>query len=171
MPSVLSPDVINLAPSQTQQFIVLGGDGNIVPSNFSLMPAVGTISSTGLYAAPTAAATAQIVTVIASQSGDLIHAVSSRVTLFPSTPQLKDFHCAPNKNTAQCTLTLSAAAPPAGIDVKLANSPEGAINAPRLWHIDGGALVSIFPVAMLLPGARLTATLGTSIEVTLYPTL
>src|ERR1019366_3640978 len=61
----LSPSTVSLAPSGTQQFTptVLGTSNTGV--TWSINPSVGTISSVGLYTAPSSIPTSQTVTVMA----------------------------------------------------------------------------------------------------------
>src|ERR1035437_1253860 len=75
----------SLTASQTQQFTAtVTGTGN-AGVTWSLSPAVGTISGTGLYIAPAAIASAQNVTVKASSTADPTQSASSTVSLIPVT--------------------------------------------------------------------------------------
>ena len=85
----VSPASISLTASQTQQFSAalsggLGGGGPVT-ATWSLSPAVGSITSAGLYTAPSSVSTQQNITVTATGSGT---SASATVTLTPpSTPQ------------------------------------------------------------------------------------
>ena len=75
----------SLTASQTQQFTAtVTGTGN-AGVTWSLSPAVGTISSTGLYIAPAAIASAQNVTVKATSTADPTQSASSTLSLIPVT--------------------------------------------------------------------------------------
>jgi hypothetical protein len=80
----LSPSTVSLAPSGTQQFTptVLGTSNTAV--TWSINPSVGTISSTGLYTAPSSILTSQTVTVTAQSVADPTESASAPVSL--STP-------------------------------------------------------------------------------------
>ena len=66
-----SPATASLSASQSQQFTasVTGGSGNTAVT-WSISPSLGAITSTGLYTAPSAIASAQTVTVTATSVGD-----------------------------------------------------------------------------------------------------
>jgi parallel beta-helix repeat protein len=80
----LSPSTVSLAPSGTQQFTatVLGTSNTAV--TWSINPSVGTISSAGLYTAPSSILTSQTVTVTARSVADPTKSASAPVSL--STP-------------------------------------------------------------------------------------
>ncbi|HEX6895094.1 MAG TPA: hypothetical protein VF146_07460, partial [Bryobacteraceae bacterium] len=91
----VSPAQVSLSASQTQQFSAtassgIGGSGQVAV-NWSLSPAVGTISSGGLYTAPASISSQQNVTITASGSGAT---ASATVTLTPPTTS------SPSVNTA-----------------------------------------------------------------------
>jgi hypothetical protein len=83
----VSPTQASLAASQTQQFAVnsnvssgLGGAG--LPSvQWSIVPAIGSITQTGLYTAPSSITTQQTVTIVATGSSA---SAQASVTLTPS---------------------------------------------------------------------------------------
>lgn len=84
----VSPALISLGASQTQQFSAssggLGGGGP-VSVQWSISPAVGSITSAGLYTAPGSVSSQQNITVTATGGGG---SASATVTLTPpSTPQ------------------------------------------------------------------------------------
>ena len=78
----VSPNVVSLGASQTQQFTatVSGGSGNTAVS-WTLSPNVGTISSTGLYTAPATITTQQSVVVKATSVADTTKSANANVTL------------------------------------------------------------------------------------------
>jgi hypothetical protein len=88
----VSPGTASLSAGQTQQLTasVSGGSGNTAMT-WSLSPAVGTISSTGLYTAPASVSSQQTVTAKATSVGDPTKSAASTITLLatsgsPSTP-------------------------------------------------------------------------------------
>jgi hypothetical protein len=78
-PSV-SPTTATVAPSATQQFSVLNlpSGANVA---WSVSPAVGNISTAGLYAAPTSVATQQTLTITATNSATQSILGTANVTL------------------------------------------------------------------------------------------
>src|ERR1019366_9166920 len=101
----------SLTASQTQQFTAtVTGTGN-AGVTWSLSPAVGTISGTGLYIAPAVIASAQNVTVKATSTADPTKSASSTISLIPvtisltpSTPSLT------SSQTQQFTTTVTGTA-------------------------------------------------------------
>jgi hypothetical protein len=82
---LLTPSTASLTASQTQQFTTaVTGTAN-TGVTWSLSPAVGTISSTGLYTAPASVAGAQNVTVTATSTADPTKSASSTISLIPVT--------------------------------------------------------------------------------------
>lgn len=84
----VSPTTAALGPSQTAQFTatVTNSTSGVT---WSINPAVGTISSSGLYTAPAAISSSQTVTVIATSVADTTQSGSATVSLQPSsTPTL-----------------------------------------------------------------------------------
>jgi hypothetical protein len=81
----LSPSTVTLSPSGTQQFTaaVLGTSNTAV--TWSINPSVGTISSAGLYTAPSSILTSQTVTVMAQSVGDPTKSSSATISLSPPT--------------------------------------------------------------------------------------
>lgn len=80
----LTPSAVKLAPGQTQQFSATAGGASNTAVTWALSPAVGTISSTGLYTAPTAVAAAQTVAIKATSVADPTKSASSSISLSPS---------------------------------------------------------------------------------------
>jgi hypothetical protein len=79
----VSPTTISLTPSQTQQFTaaVTGTTNQTVA--WSLSPLTGSITSGGLYTAPSSITTQQMVTVTATSAADMTKSASATVTLNP----------------------------------------------------------------------------------------
>ena len=77
-----APAAASLSPSQSQQFTasVTGGSGNTAVT-WSINPSVGTITSTGLYTAPSVIASAQTVTVTATSVADPTKSASASISL------------------------------------------------------------------------------------------
>ena len=80
----VSPSIASLSPSGTQQFTASGLGTNPV---WTLSPATGTITSAGLYAAPSSVTTQTTVTVTATSATDSTKAASASVTLNPAASQ------------------------------------------------------------------------------------
>jgi len=84
----ISPTAVTLTAGKTQQFtITLSGGGSYTNSNctWSVSPSVGTISSSGLYTAPSSVTTQQTVTVKAVLSSNSAVWVTATLTLSPTT--------------------------------------------------------------------------------------
>jgi hypothetical protein len=79
----VSPSTTSLAPSGTQQFTaaVIGTTNTAV--TWSVTPAVGTISSGGLYSAPATLGSPQTVTVTATSVADTSKSATASVTIVP----------------------------------------------------------------------------------------
>src|SRR6185312_3255278 len=81
----VSPAAVSLQPGQSQQFqaTVTNAPNNNQGVTWSISPAVGSITATGLYNAPAVVNTAQSITVTACSVVDTIHCSSVMVTLIP----------------------------------------------------------------------------------------
>lgn len=80
----VTPAVASLSASQTQQFSAAVTGTSTTTVNWSISPAgVGTISSSGIYQAPSSIPNSQIVTVIAQSAVDTTKSGSASVTLNP----------------------------------------------------------------------------------------
>jgi hypothetical protein len=77
----ISPSTVGLAPSGTQQFMatVLGTSNTAL--TWSINPSVGTISSAGLYTAPSSILTSQTVTVTAQSVADPTKSATAAISL------------------------------------------------------------------------------------------
>jgi len=82
----ISPTTITLGQGQQQPFTatVTGASNTAVTWSFS--PAVGTLSSSGLYTAPATVSSQQTVTVTATSVADSTKSASAKVTLQPPAP-------------------------------------------------------------------------------------
>ena len=79
----VGPTTASLSASQTQQFTAtVTGDANTAVT-WSLNPNVGSVSSTGLYTAPSSIASSQSITVTATSVADNTKSASATVTLTP----------------------------------------------------------------------------------------
>ncbi len=79
----VNPASASLGGSQTQQFAAtVTGSANTAVT-WSRTPAVGTLSSAGLYTAPATITTQQVVTVTATSVADTTRSASAAVTLLP----------------------------------------------------------------------------------------
>jgi hypothetical protein len=97
---VVSPSSVTLGPSGTQQFTAAVSGSSNTAVTWSINPAVGTISSTGLYTAPSSIPTAQTVTVNATSAADQTKTASGSVTLVPPIPSLA--YCSFTSQSAPC---------------------------------------------------------------------
>ena len=82
----VSPSAVTLYASQSQLFSVTGiGTCGSAPSvNWTITPAVGTISASGMYTAPDSITTQQTVTIEATSQAGGAQIGSATVTLYPS---------------------------------------------------------------------------------------
>uniref|UniRef100_Q01XJ9 Ig domain protein, group 2 domain protein n=1 Tax=Solibacter usitatus (strain Ellin6076) TaxID=234267 RepID=Q01XJ9_SOLUE len=80
----VTPATVSLGASQTQQFTATVGGSANTGVTWSVSPAVGTVSSTGLYTAPASIASTQSVTVTATSVADPTKSASASVALAPS---------------------------------------------------------------------------------------
>lgn len=83
MPVSVTPLTASLTASQTQQFTATVSGSSTTAVNWSVSPAVGTVSSTGLYAAPGSISSAQTITVRATSAADTSKSATATVTLKP----------------------------------------------------------------------------------------
>lgn len=79
----LTPANITLGPSQTQAFTATVSGTSNAAVTWSLIPAVGSISAVGLYTAPAAVASPQMVEVTATSVADSTKVASATVYLVP----------------------------------------------------------------------------------------
>ena len=79
----VSPSTASLAPSGTQQFTATVTGMTSTAVMWSLSPAVGTISSGGLYTAPATLSSPQTVTVTATSVADTSKTATASVTVVP----------------------------------------------------------------------------------------
>src|ERR1019366_4275917 len=94
----LSPSTVSLAPSGTQQFTttVLGTSNTAV--TWSINPPVGTISSAGLYTAPSSILTSQTVTVTAQSTADPTKSAGATISLKTAADDIRREALAPNSD-------------------------------------------------------------------------
>jgi hypothetical protein len=79
----LTPTALALYPSQTQAFTATVANSSNTAVTWSLSPAVGSISTAGLYTAPASITSAQTVTVTATSVADSTKSASASVSLSP----------------------------------------------------------------------------------------
>src|SRR5262249_39229048 len=79
----VSPGLVALTSSQSQQFnaSVTGSSNTAVI--WSMTPSAGTLSSSGLYTAPSAITSSQTITITATSAADSTRSASATVTLMP----------------------------------------------------------------------------------------
>ena len=79
----LTPSSVALTPSRTQAFTATVSNTSNISVTWSLNPAVGTISPTGLYTAPATVPSPSTVTITATSMSDPAKSVSADVTISP----------------------------------------------------------------------------------------
>jgi hypothetical protein len=133
---VLSPASTNVQPRETQQFsATVSGTGDFSSAvSWSVTGTVdgspGTISSTGLYAAPATACNPNTVTVVAASTADPTKTASASVVIGSSPFQITGITLTPNPATAVIFQTLQFTATVQGT---------GSFNSAVQWSIDGTA--------------------------------
>jgi thermitase len=80
----ISPGSASLTASQSVQFSATVANASNTAVNWSLNPAVGTLSSTGYYLAPSSISSTQTVTITAASVADSATTANATVTLNPS---------------------------------------------------------------------------------------
>jgi hypothetical protein len=82
----VSPSSASLAQGSTQQFSAAVTNTTNTAVNWSISPAVGSISSSGLYSAPATVTSTQSLTVTATSAADSTQSASATITLNPPAP-------------------------------------------------------------------------------------
>jgi hypothetical protein len=82
----ISPTTVNLSATQTQQFTPTVTGTTNTNVTWSLSPAVGTLSSTGLYTAPSSITSNQAISVITTSVADTSKSATATVNLQTSPP-------------------------------------------------------------------------------------
>ena len=80
----VAPASANLGPAQSQQFTATVTNTSNTAVTWSLSPGVGSISSSGLYTAPSSLSTQQTITVTATSAADATKSASATVTVHPN---------------------------------------------------------------------------------------
>src|SRR5262249_34216798 len=80
----LTPTIVSLSASQTQQFTASVSGAPNPGIDWTLTPSVGSISNKGLYTAPAPITSAQSVTVTATSAADPTKSAVSTVSLIPT---------------------------------------------------------------------------------------
>jgi len=83
----VTPGTVSLQQGQSQAFVATVGGTNNTGVNWSVSPAVGSITTGGVYTAPATVTTAQSVTVVATSQADLNKFATAVVSLQPPAPQ------------------------------------------------------------------------------------
>jgi hypothetical protein len=79
----VNPSSASLGPSQQQQFTATVGNSTNTAVMWTLTPAVGTLSASGLYMPPSSISSTQTVTVTATSMADTTKSASATITLNP----------------------------------------------------------------------------------------
>lgn len=82
----LSPSTSSLAANQSTQFTATVTGSSNTSVTWTLNPAVGSISASGLYTAPSSISSSQTITVRATSAADTSKVATASVTLNPSAP-------------------------------------------------------------------------------------
>ena len=171
---LLTPSTTSLTISQTQQFTTtVTGTAN-TGVTWSLSPAVGTISSTGLYIAPASVTGTQNVSVIATSTADPTKSASSTISLIPVTISLSPSTTSLiASQTQQFTATVTGTA---NVGVAWSLSPAaGTISAAGLYTapaaIATAQTVTVMTTSVADPAksASATVTLNPPVNVTVAP--
>jgi hypothetical protein len=147
----VTPDTVALAASQTQQFVanLKGVSGAVV---WSLSPAVGTVSSSGLYTAPASVTAAQSVRVIATSAAMTSLTTYATVTLTPATVSVSVSPATADLNSSQSQQ----------FNATVTGSPNTTVSwslSPAVGMISPGGLYSA-PASV--PGAQTVTVTATS---------
>jgi len=122
----VSPTTATLFGSQTQQFAAaVTGTGNPAVT-WSLNPAAGTVSSTGLFTAPSSVSSQQTVNVIATSVADPGKTSSAVVTLLPPSPPIITQQPVNVLTSAGQTATFSVSVLGVGLSYQWQSMPSGA---------------------------------------------
>ncbi|HJT88231.1 MAG TPA: hypothetical protein VJ732_10255, partial [Bryobacteraceae bacterium] len=160
----VEPESATLEPGQPVPFRLVDSGGNALDARWRLVPPLGSISASGEYRAPEGLMSASMVAVIAEPISFPGRQAAAAVRLMAAAPELLRFTCSRSSSQAVCEITLSVAAPAHGVDIAIGAAPGDAVIAPSSWQVPGGSRSGIFPVTVLASGARLTATLGTTLQ-------
>jgi RHS repeat-associated protein len=106
----VAPGTATLYEGQTQQFTASVTNTSNTGVTWSVSPAVGTITTSGLYTPPATSSTQQTVTVTATSQADTTKSASATVTLMPSYLITWPTPAAINAGTAISTTQLNATA-------------------------------------------------------------
>ena len=129
----VSPSSVTLSGSHTQQFTATVTGTSNTAVTWSLSPAVGTLSSSGLYTAPSTISSAQSVTVIATSVADTSQSASAVVNLLPP-PVVKISPASANLSTAQTQQFTATVTGTSNTTVKWSFSPAvGALSSTGLY--------------------------------------
>jgi glucose/arabinose dehydrogenase/N-acetylneuraminic acid mutarotase/endonuclease YncB( thermonuclease family) len=156
----VSPATVSRGPSQTQQFTATVTGTTNTAVTWSISPNMGTISTAGLYTAPSTINTQRTVTVTATSQADATKAGTATVTLTPPVPGFTPIRV--NAGGAAHTdpqgLVWSADTGFSGGDVYLVTAPIAGTTTPVLYQSErwnAGPLTYSFTV----PNGAYTVTL------------
>jgi polysaccharide biosynthesis protein PslG len=156
----LTPSVVTLSASQSELFHATVGGASQTAVTYSLLPAVGTVSSAGLYTAPAVVNAAASVTLTAQTTDGSAKTAKAVINVIPGSLQLTiaDLFLAAG-STQTATVTLSQPAPPAGSVVTLGSSDNSVAGVPTTVTVAAGKTQVGFTVAGQKQGhATVTAT-------------
>jgi hypothetical protein len=173
----LSPTTAALQSSGSQQFTASVTGTSNTAVTWSISPPIGSVSSTGLYTAPSGVSTTQQISLTARSVADTTASASATITLISSpTVSLSALSCSPtglaSNATSTCAITLSGTAPSGGTLVSLSDN-NSLLTTPSSVTVPAGASsVSFNATAGSIPSdqsAVITASLsgGNSVTTTL----
>jgi len=161
------PTTATLLVGQTQQFTAPVTDATNGAVAWTLNPATGTISATGLYTAPATLAAQQAVTVTATSQVDATKSANAAITLIPVSisvgPPTATLYAA---QTQQFTANVSNA-PIAGVNWTVNPQGAGTINGAGLYTAP--ALIANAQVVTITATSQADTSKSSSATVTLTP--
>ena len=177
----VSPGSVSLGPLQTQQFLAkTAGSGPNTGSmativTWSLSPVVGSITSAGLYTAPTSIASSQTVTVKATSVADSTRSGTAIVTLNPQV-QVTVTPASATLTQSQTQTFAATVSNTGNMAVTWSISPTaGSISATGLYiapaSISSAQIVTVTATSVADPtkSATATVTLNPPVNVTVSP--
>lgn len=161
----ITPASVALASGQTQAFTAAVTGTTDTAVTWSLSPAIGTVSSTGVYTAPAAITSTQTVSVTATSVADSARFATATVTLTPPAA-ISKLAFSPAVITGSLvgkgTVYLTAPAPAAGVNVALTSSNAG-VAAVSSFMIPPGASYGSFNIGTMPVTASTSIAISASV--------
>ena len=162
------PKAKKLYASQKQQFTAWGGYDDTVPTTWSVQPAgLGSISASGLYAAPASITSQQTVTIVATNTLDATQSATATLSLYPNvtisvTPPTANLWAAQ-------TQQFQAMAGNARSDVTWSISPTTAGSVDYTGLYTASTSITTIQAVQVTAASAADPTKSSSATVTLYP--